>query len=154
MSLVLLDGFREEYSYKWRIIEMKQNSKTSKELPLSIHDANNGLNYTLHGDYYFPNIEVESGNPLGKYGRARLRYLQEYRSNIYTRLLLSGKLYDDLNETEAAARHLLETTIPVMAKAAGITETLKAIDPMKWVGMMNVIKDQVEEIIWSELIYT
>ncbi|MBQ9262868.1 MAG: TnpV protein [Clostridia bacterium] len=128
---------------------MKQNSKTSKELPLSIHDTKNDLNYILHGDYYLPNIEVESGNPLGKYGRARLRYLQEHRSNVYTRLLLSGKLYDDLNKTKAAARHLLETTIPIMANAAGITETLKAIDPMKWVGMMNAIKDQVEEIIWN-----
>ncbi|MBQ9263333.1 MAG: TnpV protein [Clostridia bacterium] len=131
---------------------MKQNSKTNAKLPLCIHDDRNGLNYILHGDYYLPNIEVESRNPLGKYGRARLRYLQDHRSNIYTQLLLSGKLYDDLNETEAEARRLLETTIPVMAKAAGITETLKAIDPMKWVGMMNSIKDQVEEIIWDELI--
>ena len=131
---------------------MKQNSKTSKERPHSINDANNGLNYTLYGDYYFPNIEVESGNPLGKYGKARLRYLQDHRSNIYTRLLLSGKLYDDLNETEATARRLLETTIPAMAKTAGITEALKAIDLMKWVGMMNVIKAQVEETIWNELI--
>ncbi|MBQ7520675.1 MAG: TnpV protein [Clostridia bacterium] len=117
-----------------------------------MHEARNGLNYTLHGDYYLPNNEVESGKPLGKNGRARLRYLQEYRSNIYTRLLLSGKLYDDLNETETAARHLLDTTIPIMANAAGITETMKAIDPVKWVGMMNAIKAQVEEIIWNELI--
>ena len=132
----------------WNETEWQNQQRTS----LSIRDDRNSLNYTLHVYYYFPNIEVESGNPLGKYGRARLRYLQEYRSNIYTRLLLSGKLYEDLNETEAAAWHLLDTTIPAMAKAAGITETLKTIDPMKWVGMMNAIKDQVEEIIWNELI--
>ncbi|MBQ9198316.1 MAG: TnpV protein [Clostridia bacterium] len=131
---------------------MKQNNETSAKLPLSIYDARNGLNYTLHGDYYFPNIEVESGKPLGKYGRARLRYLQKYRSNIYTRLLLSGKLYDDLNDTEAAARHFPEMSVPIMANAAGVTETLKAIDPLKWVGMMNAIKAQVEEIIWNEMI--
>ncbi|MBQ9198271.1 MAG: TnpV protein [Clostridia bacterium] len=81
-----------------------------------------------------------------------LRYLQEHRFNVYTQLLLSGKLYDDLNETEAEARRILEMTIPVTARAASITEKLKANDPMKWVGMMNAIKDQVEEIIWNELI--
>ena len=131
---------------------MKQNNKPNIDLPTSILDARNGLNYTLHVDYYLPEIEAESGNPLGKYGRARLWYLQENHSNLYTRLLLSGKLYDDLNETEAAAKHLWETTIPVVANAAGITETLKSMGPMKWGGMMNAIKAQVEETIWNELI--
>ena len=122
------------------------------ELPLHIHDERNGLDYTLHGDYYLPDIEVDPGQPIGKYGRARLRYLQEHRSNVYTRLLLSGKLYDDLHQVDAGAEHLLDTMIPQMAKDAGITETLKASDPLKWVGMMNTIRAQVEEIIWNELI--
>ena len=86
------------------------------------------------------------------YGRARLQYLKEYRSNIYTRLLLSGKLYVDLNETDAEAQRLLETIIPAMAKQAGVTEKLKAVDPSQWIGMMNVFKAQVEEMIWKELI--
>ena len=112
----------------------------------------NGLHYILNGDYYLPDITVEPGKPLGKYGRARLRYLKEHRSDVYSRLLLSGKLFDDLNETDAEAKRLLETMIPTMAKQAGITEKLKAADPMKWIGLMNAIKAQVEEIIWNELI--
>ena len=131
---------------------MKQNNKTIIDLPASIHDSRNGLNYTLHGDYYLPDITIEPGKPLGKYGRARLQYLQEYRSNIYTRLVLNGKLYDDLNTTDGAARHMLETLVPALAKDAGMNERLKASDPVKWVGMMNTIKAQVEEIIWNELI--
>ena len=56
------------------------------ELPLHIHDKKNGLDYILHGDYYLPDIGVEPGQPIGKYGRARLRYLQEHRS------ITSGRL--------------------------------------------------------------
>lgn len=131
---------------------MKQNNKTNIDLPTNIHNSKNGLNYTLHGDYYLPDITVEPGKPLGKYGRARLRYLKEYRSNIYTRLLLSGKLYTDLNGTDAEAKRLVETMITAMAKQAGITEKLKISDPMRWVGMMHAIKAQVDEMIWNELI--
>lgn len=108
---------------------MKQNNKTNIDLPANIHDFRNSLNYTLHGDYYLPDITVESGKPLGKYGRARLCYLKEHRPNVYTRLLLSGKLYVDLNETDAEAQRLLETIILAMAKQAGVTEKLKAVDP-------------------------
>ena len=123
-----------------------------KHLEKHIRDEKNGLHYTLNGDYYIPDIMVEPGKALGKYGRARLWYLKEHRSNVYARLLLSGKLIEDLNETDAEAERLLETTIPTMAKQAGITEKLKAADPMKWVGLMNVVKAQVEEMIWNELI--
>ena len=131
---------------------MKQNNKTYIDLPTNIHDARNGLNYTLHGDYYLPVITVEPGKPLGKYGRVRLCFLKEHRPNVYTRLLISGKLYVDLNETDAEAQRLLETIIPAMAKQAGVTEKLKAVDPSQWIGMMNVFKAQVEEMIWKELI--
>ena len=122
------------------------------ELPLHIHDERNGLDYTLHGDYYLPDIEVDPGQPIGKYGRARLRYLQEHRSIIYNQLLLSGKLSDDLHRADEEAERLLDMMLSQMAKDAGVTEMLKASDPMKWVGMMNAIKAQVEEIIWNELI--
>ena len=131
---------------------MKQSNRTNIDMPTSIHGARNGLNYTLHGDYYLPDITVEPGKHLGKYGRARLRYLKEHRSNYFTRLLLSGKLYVDLNETDAEAQRLLETIIPAIAKQAGVTEKLKAVDPSQWIGMMNVFKAQVEEMIWKELI--
>lgn len=91
--------------------------------------------------------------PLGKYGMARMKYLEEQRPGLYTRLLLSGKLYDDLHQTDEQAHHLLDTMIPQMAKEAGVTEQMKMIDQLHWVGMMNTIKGQVEQIIWDEIIY-
>ena len=118
-----------------------------------IHDDKNGLDYTLHGDYYLPDLGVDSGYPLGKYGMTRMQYLQENRPGLYTRLLLSGKLNDDLHQADVQARHLLETMIPRMAKEAGVTEELKMRDQLRWVGMMNEIKNQVEEIIWQEIVY-
>lgn len=110
--------------------------------------------YTLHGDYYLLDIGVDPGQPIGKYGRTRLRHLQEHRSIVYIQLLFSGKLYDDLRHVGEEAEHLLDTMLPQMAKDADITEALKVFDPMKCVGMMKAIKAQVEEMIWNELIYT
>ena len=72
---------------------------------------------------------------------------------MYNRLLLSGKLYDDLNEVDAEAQRLLDQMIPQMAAEAGINEDLKAADPMRWVGMMNTIKAQVEEIICNNVVF-
>ena len=84
---------------------------------------------------------------------ARMKYLQEQGPGLYTRLLLSGKLNDDLHQTDVQVHHLLDVMIPQMAKEAGVTEELKIEDQLRWVGMMNVIKNQVEEIVWSEVVY-
>lgn len=121
-------------------------------LPSRIHDSTNGLDYTLIGDYYLPDLGIESSQPIGKYGRARMKFLKEHRSGLYSRLLLSGKLYGDLHEVDAGAQRLLDKMIPKMAAEAGVNEDLKAADPMRWVGLMNTIKAQVEEIIWNTVI--
>ena len=122
------------------------------EFPRHIHDEKNGLDYTLHGDYYLPDLEVDPGYPLGKYGMARMDYLKEHRPGLYSRLLLSGRLYDDLHQADVQAQHLLDTMIPQMAKDAGVTERMKMTDQPRWVGMMNAIKAQVEEIVWNEIV--
>lgn len=121
--------------------------------PTKIHDYKNGLDYTLVGDYYLPDLGIESSQPLGKFGRARMKYLKEHRPGLYSRLLLSGKLYDDLHEVDAEAQRLLDQMIPQMAAEAGVNEDLKAADPMRWVGMMNTIKAQVEEIICNNVVF-
>jgi|LFRM01.2.fsa_nt_gb hypothetical protein len=123
------------------------------ELPKKIHDNKNRLDYTLCGDYYLPDLGVEPGYPLCKYGMVRMQYLQEHRPGLSTRLLLSGKLNDDLHQADVQAQHLLDTMVPRMAKEAGVTEKLKMTDQLCWVGMMKVIKSQVEEIVWNEIVY-
>ena len=109
-------------------------------LPSKIHGYNNGLDYTLVGDYYLPDFMPFEAPPLGKYGRMRLRYLKKHRPCTYTALLLSGKLYDDLHDADETAQRMLDQLIPQMAKDADVTEEMKASDPMRWIGMLNTIK--------------
>lgn len=113
------------------------------------------LDYVKVGDYYLPDLTAEPppDRSLGKYGLLRLRYLKEHRPIVWAEFVMEGKLYAHLLETEDAANALLERMMPDMAKAAGATEELKARDPMRWVGLMNCCKAQVEEIIYAELIY-
>ena len=83
----------------------------------------------------------------------RQRYLREHRPGLYSSLILSEKLYPHLLEIDRAARERMDAMLPRMMKEAGVTEELKARDPMRWVGLMNTLKVQVEETIFQELIF-
>ena len=113
------------------------------------------LTYTRCGDYYIPNLKLaeQPDKPIGKYGRMRQRYLKEYRPVLYSSLILTEKLYPHLLEIDEAANERMDILMPQLMKAAGVTEELKAADQMKWVGMMNALKAQAEEMIVAELIY-
>ena len=113
------------------------------------------LDYVKVGDYYLPDLTAEPrpDRSLGKYGLMRLRYLKEHRPVVWAKLVMDGKLYAHLLEVEDTANDLLDSMIPSMAKEARATEELKARNPMRWVGLMNCCKAQVEEIIFAELIY-
>ena len=126
-----------------------------KNLSKQIVDDKTDLSYTLHGDYYIPDLTIPETDqkPIGRYGRMRLHYLREHRPVLYSRLILSGKLYNHLAEIDETSRERMDRMIPQMAQAEGINEMLKARDPMAWVDQMNALKHQAEEIILNELIY-
>ena len=113
------------------------------------------LKYTQCGDYLIPEMGLseEDTTPLGKYGRMRYRYLEEHRQGLFTGLLLSGELMHQLHEVDREAQQMMETMLPKMARDAGWMEEMKNTDPMRWVGTMNTLKAQVEEIIFAELVY-
>ena len=115
----------------------------------------NELTYIRSGDYWIPDLSLsqQEGKPLGKYGRMRKKYLQEYRPVLWNRLILSEQLYPHLWEIDETANNRLEQMMPELMKSAGVTEALKASDPMKWVGLMNNLKAQAEEVILTELVY-
>ena len=100
------------------------------------------LTYTRSGDYLIPDLSLteQPQAPLGKYGRMRNDYLKEHRPVLWNSLLLSEKLYPHLREIDEAANNRLEQMMPELMKSAGVTESLKASDPMKWVGLMNTLK--------------
>ena len=115
----------------------------------------NELTYTRSGDYWIPNLSLsqQENQPLGKYGRMRKAYLQEHRPVLWNSLILSEKLYPHLSEIDETANSRLERMMPELMQSAGVTEALKASDPMKWVRLMNSLKAQAEEVILTELIY-
>lgn len=114
------------------------------------------LTYTKNGDYLVPDLSLsqQEEQPLGKYGRMRKAYLKEHRPVLWNSLILSEQLYPHLREIDETANSRLEQMMPELMKAAGVTESLKASDPMKWVGLMNTLKAQAEEVILTELVYS
>ena len=98
---------------------------------------NDTLTYIKVGDYYIPDLVLDDqpGKEIGIYGRMRERYLEERHPGRYSYMLLHGKLVPHLLEIDMAAQHYLDTMIPRMAAAAGVTEELKASDQMAWVGL-------------------
>lgn len=115
----------------------------------------NGIAYHLDEatQTYLPDWELPEQKPIGKYGLLRLDYLKKHRSATYQAMLLRGTLNAHLADTDEAAHERLSAMIPRMARTAGASEQMKAEDPMKWVGLMNTLKVQAEEVIMSELIY-
>ena len=92
-----------------------------------IYDEKNGMSYTLHGDYYLPDLVLREEEPTyGKYGMLRKQFLKEHRSAGYQYLLLTGKLNKHLNQTDQEAREQVETLMEQMTEKQGVTEELKA----------------------------
>ena len=119
-----------------------------------IYDEKNGLNYTLHGDYYLPDLEINEGEPTyGKYGIMRKQFLKEHRSARYQYLVLTGKLTEHLNQVDKETREKVEMLVEQMAERWGVTEELKLQDQMEWVRRMNNIKTNAEEIVCKNIIF-
>ena len=113
------------------------------------------LKYQCCGDYLLPDLGLTDAEklPLGKYGLLRQRYLEENRPGLYTRLMLSGKLMEHLQEIEQTAQKRLESLMSQLSMQSSVTEELKAQDQLAWVQRMNALQAQAEEMILSELIY-
>lgn len=113
------------------------------------------LTYHRNGDYLLPDLGLTEAEqrPVGKYGWMRLRYLEEHRPGLYTRLLLSGTLMEHLQEIDSTCQERLEQLTRQMQAQEGVTEALKAENQMEWVQRMNVIHQQVEEILLAELVF-
>ena len=119
-----------------------------------IPDDKNGLDYMLVGDYYIPMLALlEENRPIGYWGMLRKEYLKKHKLGLYSYLLLTGKLDSylaDLNEQAQKRYELIEAK---MRSAEGVTEKLKARNPMEWVRQCNNIRNRVQEIVLSELVY-
>ena len=121
-----------------------------------ITDERTGLKYELVGDYYLiaGDDEPVEDQPIGVWGQRYLRYLKEHHRMRYANLLTSGTLNAYFADIDRQAEELFLRLVKQMAAAEGITETLKAVDQMKWVGRMNSIRNRASEIVYHQVIYT
>ena len=127
----------------------------NKELKDKFIDEKTGIEYTLVGDYYLPNLVIEPQRKidLNKYGRLRLEYLKKHKKAEYTILFMNNKLTDHLEEVQKTATKRVKEIIKSLKDQSNLTEEMKNTDQLYWIGMMNNFKNQAEEIVLKELIY-
>jgi len=114
----------------------------------------NDITYTLHGDYYLPDLTLPTGNyEIGRFGRLHFKFLKQHKKITYTNLLTSGKLNQYLHDIDIQAQEMFEHLIKEYAERQGVTEQPKAERQMEWVGKMNNVRACVEEVVLNELIY-
>ena len=147
-----------------QMAEKDQNRTLHKERRLSMIKADNNpkgantmseITYSRQGDYLIPDLTLptEPELPLGRYALMHRNYLEKYKRVTYLNLLTSGRLNGHLHEVEQTALQRLELLTKQLSAEQGVTEELKEKAPMQWVGLMNNIRSQAEEVILTELIY-
>ena len=126
------------------------------KLPKTKIDERTGIEYTLVGDYYIPNLTITKQEKiiLNKYGRMRLNYLKEHKKAEYSIMLVDGILNKHLKEIQETAQDRVEQIINQLKEKSNLTENMKNTDMLYWVGMMNNFKNEAEEIVYKEIIYS
>lgn len=114
-----------------------------------------GGTYTTQGDYYLPDLTIppEEERPIGVWAQRRLRYLKQHHKILYYNLLTSGKLHSHLADVEEEAQTLFLRLVKQYAEREGVTEQLKAENPMEWGQKMNNIRNRVAETVCADLIF-
>ena len=127
----------------------------NNELKETIIDEKTGIEYHLEGDYYITNLVLPKQEKvtLNKYGRMRLKYLKENKNAEYSIMLMDGTLNKHLKEIQETSQKRLNQIIYQLKEKSDLTEDMKNTNMLYWVGTMNAIKNQAEEIVISELIY-
>ena len=112
------------------------------------------ITYSKQGDYLLPNLKLPQQEEvsLGRYALMHRDYLEKYKRATYINLLTKGELTNYLYKTEQQALSRLELLTGQFSQQQGVTEELKEKAPMQWIGLMNNIRSQAEEIILKELI--
>ena len=115
----------------------------------------NGIEYERRGEQYYPLLDLgeQTSYEIGKYGNLHLDFIKKHRRGTYTTLFTENRLNEHLHSIDLQAREQLDLHITQMAKQMGVTEELKASDPMRWVQKMNNIKASAEEIVLKEVVY-
>ena len=115
--------------------------------------VDNGIHYELKGEQYYPTFRLLEQKPIGRFGRQHLAFLKEHRKGTYAMLLTSGKLNEYLADIDRDATEMYHSRVTQLAESEGVTEQLKAADPIKWVQTMNNIAQRAHKIVQDAVIY-
>ena len=126
---------------------------TMNDLPQHVRNERNGLDYTLCGDYYLPDLEVPLTPPLNRWGRMAFDKLQKHHPGRFTRMLLDGTLYPYCHDIGQQAQERYDLLMRGYQRCWGINEALKSHDPMKWVGLMNLARAEADSIILPDILF-
>ena len=115
----------------------------------------NKITYHKEGDYLIPDLALKNQENvvLGKYGRARFKYIKENKRGLYTELMMNGALSSYLKGIDERCNHIINITVREMAKENNVDEKLKRTNQLRWVVLMNNFKNVAEEIVFNEIIY-
>ena len=127
----------------------------NEELKKEITDEKTGIDYTLVGDYYLPNLKLEQEEKitLNKYGLLRLDYLKKHKKVELSIMFMNMTLNKHLKEVQETAQARVNELVEQLKAESNLTEEMKNTDQLYWVGMINNFKNQAEEIVFKELIY-
>ena len=114
-----------------------------------------GGTYIMQGDYCLPDLTLpaEEERPIGVWAHRRLRYLKQHHKILYYNLLTSGKLHSHIADVEEKAQTLFLRLVKQYAEREGVTEQLKAENPMEWVRRTNNIRERVTEVVTAEVLF-
>ena len=115
----------------------------------------NGIEYERRGEQYYPLLDLgeQTSYEIGKYGKLHLEFIKKHRRGTYTTLMTENRLNEHLHSIDEQAHEQLDLLTTQMAERMGVTEELKASEPMRWVQMTNNIKASAEEIVLKEVVY-
>ena len=127
----------------------------NEEFKKEFTDEKTGIDYTLVGDYYLPNLKLEQGEKitLNKYGLLRLDYLKKHKKVELSIMFMNMTLNKHLKEVQETAQSRVNELVEQLKAKSNLTEDMKNTDMLYWVGTMNSIKSHAEEIVLKELIY-
>ena len=113
------------------------------------------ITYTMQGDYLLPNLTLpeQKNKEIGIWGQRHKRYLLNHHKVKYYNLLTSCKLIDYLADINEQAENMYQLLVKQLTEKEGVTEQLKAENPMLWVKKMNSIQHRVREIVNTEIIF-
>ena len=113
------------------------------------------ITYSMEGDYLIPNIfaNEEPEQALTKYGMLRESFLKNNHKGIYTGKLLADTLKEHCLDIQEQAENMAEQLTKQLVAVEGISEDLKSRDQMEWVRRMNSIRNRVDEIVMTEIVY-